>query len=209
MRLIVFGSTGGTGRQLVQQALAVGHTVTAIARNPAMLDFQHRNLSVIRADVLHTPGFEEAMHGQDAVLSALGFRSRRDVHVYSQGVANITAAMNRAGIKRIVCVSAAAVETNPTLSWIYRVLTKLLQTILKQPYTDVLRMEEYLKETTLDWTIVRPPRLTNGTVTGKYRFAVNKWLTHCTTISRADLAHFMLAHINDTSVFKSITEVAY
>src|SRR5438105_10381321 len=123
MRLIVFGSTGGTGRQLVQQALAAGHAVTAIARDPSALTFSNPNLSIVRANVLQLSTFETAMYQQDAVLSALGFRSASDVKVYSQGMANIITAMDRSGIKRILCVSAAAVETNPTLSPVYRILT--------------------------------------------------------------------------------------
>ena len=209
MRLIVFGSTGGTGRQLIQQAIDAGHTVTAVARNPAALTFHAPNLFVVKGDVLQLSTFEAAMHEQDVVLSALGFRTRKDVQAYSQDVANITTAMKRHGVKRILCVSAAAVETNPTLSWIYRILTRLLQRIFKAPYTDVLRMETHLKTTQLDWTVIRPPRLTNGRLKGEYRFAVNEWLTRCTTISRADLAYFMLNHINDTKTFQSISEVAY
>ena len=209
MRLIVFGSTGGTGRQLIQQALAAGHIVTAIARNPSALTFQNRSLSIINGDVLQLPSFEAAMQQQDAVLSALGFRSAKDVNVYSQGVINIITAMNRYGVKRIICVSAAAAETNPTLSPVYRLLTKLLQSILKETYADVLRMEKQLRATNLEWTIVRPPRLTNGRMKSKYRFSINEWLKHCTAISRADLAHFMLEHINDRNTFQSISEIAY
>ena len=209
MKLIVFGSTGGTGMQIIQQALNAGHLITAVARNPAALNIQHKNLLVIKADVLQLPGFEAAMHEQDAVLSALGFRTAKDVTVYSQGVCNIISAMKTHHVKRILCVSAAAVETNPKLSFIYRLLTKLLQRILRNPYTDVLRMEKQLKETGLDWTVVRPPRLTNGSLKGKYRFAVNEWLSHCVSISRADLAHFMLHHIDDANTYKSIIEVAY
>src|SRR6266487_4331795 len=154
MKLIVFGSTGGSGRQIVQQSLDAGHRVTAVARNPVALTIQHSNLLVIKADVLQLQSFESVMQQQDAVLSALGFRSLKDVAVYSQGVCNITAAMNKYGVRRILCVSAAAVETNPKLSFIYRILTKLLQHILKNPYADVLRMEKQLKKTNLNWTIV-------------------------------------------------------
>jgi putative NADH-flavin reductase len=209
MKLIIFGSTGGSGIQIVRQALYAGHTVTAIARNPAAVTIQHPNLSVIKADVLQLPTFEDIMRQQDAVLSALGFRKLKDEMVYSQGIYNITAAMHKYGLKRIICVSASAVETSPKLSFIVRMLTKLLQLILKKPYADVLRMEQQLKETNLDWTVVRPPRLTNGKLKARYRFAVNDWLPHCTSISRADLAHFMLQHINDGNTYRSIIEVAY
>ena len=209
MKFIVFGSTGGTGRQIIQQALDAGHTVTAVARNPAALTTQHPNLLVIKADVLQLSTFEAAMQQQDVVLSALGFKKLKDEMVYSKGVHNIVSVMNKYGLRRILCVSASAVETSPKLSFIVRMLTKLLQRILKKPYADVLCMEQLLKETKLDWTVVRPPRLTNGRLKGKYRFAVNEWLPHCTNISRADLANFMIQHFDDMNTYKSIIEVAY
>src|SRR6266496_2994636 len=137
MKLIIFGSTGGIGRNIVAQALNAGHQVTAVARNPS------------------------------------------------------------------------ALATSPELSFPVRMMTKLLQRILKNMYSDLLKMEQAVKETNLDWTVVRPPKLTNGRLKGKYRFAVNEWLPHCTSISRADLAHFMLQHSNDLNTYKSIIEVAY
>jgi len=209
MKLIVFGSTGGTGRQIVQQALDAGHLVTAVARNPAALEIEHTNLEIVKGDVFQPATFDKAMKGQSAVLSAIGINSTKPTRVYSEGILNILKAMQKNGVQRIICVSASAVETSPELSFPVRMMTKLLQRILKNMYSDLLKMEQVVKKTNLDWTVVRPPRLTNGKLKGKYRFAVNEWLPHCTSISRADLAHFMLHHINDVNTYKSIIEVAY
>ena len=129
--------------------------------------------------------------------------------VYSKGVSNITTAMKHYGVRRIICISASAVETSPKLSFIIRILTKFLQRILKKPYADLLKMEQELKQTNSDWTIVRPPRLTNGKLKRKCRFAVNEWLQNCTNISRADLAYFMLEQINNRNTYQAIIEVAY
>ncbi len=209
MKLIVFGSTGGIGRNIVEQALNAGHHVTAIARNPSALAIQHTNLEIVKGDVFQPATFDKVIQGKNAVLSAIGINSTKPTTVYSEGVLNIVKAMQKNGVQRIICVSASAVETSPELSFPVRMMTKLLQRILKNMYSDLLQMEQVVKETNLDWTVVRPPKLTNGRLKGKYRFAVNEWLPHCTSISRADLAHFMLHHINDVNTYKSIIEVAY
>jgi putative NADH-flavin reductase len=209
MNILVFGSTGGTGKQIVQQALEAGHLVTAVARDPSVLNIKHQNVNIIQADVLQPQTFEADVRGKDVVLSALGFKKLKDAMVYAAGVGNIAACMQQHAIKRIICISAAAVETNPKLSFVYRLFTRILQMILKNPYADLLRMEHQLKETNLDWTVVRPPKLSDTSLTGKYRYAINEWLPHCTKISRADVAHFMLHHIKDDKTYNSIIEVAY
>ncbi len=209
MKLIIFGSTGGIGRNIVAQALNAGHQVTAVARNPSALAIQHTNLEIVKGDVFQPATFDKVMQGKNAVLSAIGINSTKPTTVYSEGVLNIVKAMQKNGVQRIICVSASAVVTSPELSFPVRMMTKLLQRILKNMYSDLLKMEQAVKETNLDWTVVRPPKLTNGRLKGKYRFAVNEWLPHCTSISRADLAHFMLQHSNDLNTYKSIIEVAY
>ena len=88
-------------------------------------------------------------------------------------------------------------------------VTKLLQRILKNMYRDLLKMEQVVKQADINWTIVRPPRLTNGNLKSQYRFAVNEWLSYCLSISRADVAQFMLRHINDMNTYRSVIEVAY
>ncbi len=208
MKLIVFGSTGRTGRHIVQQALDKGHIVTAVARNPSALTIKHTNLTVTRGDVFNSSTFDVAMKEQDAVLSVIGSDSTKPTSLYSEGASNIVGSMQKHAVHRIICMSAAAVETSPELSFPIRVVAKVLQKILKNMYSDLLKMEQVLKQSELDWTVIRPPRLTNKPVTGKYRFAVNKWLPSCLHISRADLAHFMLHHIDDADTYKSVVEVA-
>lgn len=205
---MVFGSTGRTGRQIIQQALNAGHIVTAVARNPSALAINHVNLEIVKGDVFQPVTFEKAMEGHEGILSAIGINSTRRTTVYSQGVLNMVKAMQKNEVRRIICVSASAVETSPKLSFPVRMLTKLLQQILKNMYGDLLKMEQVVKLTELNWTVVRPPRLTDKPVTGKYRFAINKWLPSCLSISRGDLAHFMLHHLDDANTYQSIVEVA-
>jgi putative NADH-flavin reductase len=193
----------------VQQALDEGNFVTAIARDPSKLNITHPHLKIIRGDVLQLQSFIDAMQDQDAVVSALGSDDTKPTMLYSEGVQNIISAMQKYSVKRILCISASAVETSPKLNVFIQLATKILQCILKNPYRDILRMEQLLKQTDLEWTVVRPPRLTNGELKNKYRFAVNDWLPNCIRISRADLAHFMLQYIHSNSTYRSIVEVAY
>ena len=209
MNIIVFGATGRSGKQIVRQALDAGYKVKAVARDPSSITIKHNNLSVIKGDVLQPETFTDNMQNVQVVFSALGSRDRKPTIMFSEGMHNIIAAMQAYSVKRIMCISASGIETSPKLNFFLRMATKVLQRVLKNPFGDMLRMEQLLKQSNLNWTIVRPPRLTNGELKNKYRFAVNEWLANCTIISRADLAHFMLQHANDSNTYRSITEVAY
>ena len=209
MKIIVFGSTGRTGRHLVQQGLDAGHIVTAIARDPAAVNIKHINLTIIKGDVLQPDTFEDIIRGHDTVFSAIGKDSIKPTSLYSQGISTIIAAMQKHKVMRLMSMSASAVATNPRLSFLLKIATKILQRILKNPYADILRMDKIIKQSGLNYTIVRPPRLTNKALTGKYRFAINEWLPSCTSISRADLAHFMLQQVNNSGTYQSTTEVSY
>ena len=106
MRILVIGSTRGTGQQVMQQAIAAGHMVTALARDPTRLDVQHDRLSVVRGDVLDPATLAPAMAGQEAVISSIGVTARRPTTLYSEGMRNIIQAMHATDVKRLVAVSA-------------------------------------------------------------------------------------------------------
>src|SRR5262245_53751807 len=108
--LTIFGATGGTGRQLVDQALASGYEVTAVVRDPSGLQVQHPRLRVLRHEVLDPDGLQEALSGAGAVLSALGQRSRKAAAICAPGTANIIKAMRAAAIRRLIVTSAAPVQ---------------------------------------------------------------------------------------------------
>jgi putative NADH-flavin reductase len=207
MKLIVFGSTGGIGSQVIAQALAAGHTVTAVARNPAAISTQHERLTVVQGDVLKPCTLAEPIAGQEAVISALGVRTRGPTTVYSEGVANIMRAMQVTGVPRLLSVSAIGIDPGPLLQrWLAK---PILWRLFKDMYTDLVRMEDEMRRSDFEWTIVRPPRLTNGSRTGQYHMAVNRHLTRGGLISRADVADYMLTHLDDRSCYRAQVEIAY
>jgi putative NADH-flavin reductase len=205
MKLTVFAATGGIGRQLLDQALAAGHDVTAVARNPSTLPDGVRTMAADLA-VVDPPTLEPAVAGADAVLSGLGPRSRSDAGIASVGTRAIVQAMQATGVRRIVVVSAAPVATvaspgrpnpprhDPGDGFVMRhLLAPALVAALRDVYADLALMEDVLRDSGLDWTAVRPPRLTNRPPTGSYRTAIGQNLRHGLLVSRADVAHLMLA----------------
>ena len=205
MKLTVVAATGGIGRQVLDQALAAGHDVTAVARNPSTLPAAVRTLAADLA-AADPAVLEPAVAGADAVLSGLGPRSRADAGVASAGTRAVVQAMRATGVRRVVVVSAAPVATvaspgrphpprhDPGDGFLMRhLLAPALVAALRDVYADLALMEDVLRDSGLDWTAVRPPRLTDGPLTGAYRTAVGRNLRHGLLVSRADVAHLMLA----------------
>jgi putative NADH-flavin reductase len=207
LRIVVFGATGGIGSQLVEQALAAGHEVTAVARHPAGITQRGEHLEVIQGDVLMPDTILEAVVGKEAVISALGARDLKPTTVYSEGVRNIMKSMQAASVRRIVCISASGLDPGPL--WERLIAKPILWLILKNMYTDLELMENLVKASDLDWTILRPPTLTNGPRTGRYHVAVNQHLAHSFSISRADVADYMLKHLVDRDTYQGLVEIAY
>ncbi len=206
MNVIVFGATGGIGHHVVEQALAAGQEVTAVARRPAAITLQHKCLHVVQGDVLNATTLTAPMCGQEAVFSSIGAPDRKPTVVYSQGVANIMKAMQSNGVRRLLCISATGLEPGP---WWQRVFAKpMLWYFLKESYTDLVRMEAEVRASQLDWTIVRPPKLDDGAHTGHYWWAANEHLKHCFSISRGDLADYMVSQVNNPATFRAVVEVA-
>jgi len=210
MRIAVFGATGGTGRQAVMQALALGHEVTAIVRDPDKVGIRHERLEIVRGDVLNFPSFSRSIDGQDAVLSALGVNHRKPTTVYSEGTGNIAKAMHASGVRRLVCLSSAGLAIPPDTPIMQRLVIQLvIQRMYKHAYEDMDRMEVLVRRSGLDWTVIRPPRLTNGTKTGIYRTAANQHLTKAQGISREDLADFMVHSVANAAFGQAIVEISY
>ena len=198
MNIVVFGANGGTGRLLVRQALDAGHTVTAVTRHPETFPVTHENLTVLAADVYDPNAVDSAVAGHDVVLSALGVPyGRKPITVYSAGIANIIAAMERHGIPRLGCVSSSA--TDPATRYhdtgggffFEKVLKPIItKTMGKELYADMLRMEHLVQQSELDFTIVRPSGLFETPGVTEYVAAEIELPERYT--SRADLAAFML-----------------
>lgn len=210
MKLILFGATGGTGRQVLVQALEAGHEVTAVARKPEALDFSHDRLEVIRGDVLDSDSLEQTIRGKDAVISALGVTHRKPTTLYSEGTAHVMKAMKTAGVRRLVCLSSAGLDIPDDTPFMQRVAIRLIvQRMYRYAYEDMARMEAKVKASGLDWTVIRPPRLTNGPRTGKYRTSIDQPLPGARGIARADLADCIVGRLLDDQTFRARMEISY
>lgn len=250
MRLLVFGATGGTGRALVEQALEQGHTVTAFARDPTKIRATHQNLTIARGNMLDVASVEAAVHGQDAVLSALGTRLpilaivvfgfafqalarllaltgpvglavriagpllallilTRRTTALSEGTRNIVRAMEKHGVRRLICESSLGVaDSKGRLGIFYNLI--LVPLLLRGMFADKAAQEQLIQASTLDWVIVRPSSLTNGPRKGVYRAGldIGHWFRP-TRISRADAADFMLKQLTDDTWLRKTPGVAY
>ncbi len=192
-RVAVLGSTGGTGRAVIDAALRGGHHVSAAARRPEDLAARSR-LRTVRADVVDGSGVDEVIAGADVVVSALGIGMRRHAtEVYSQGARHTIDAMLRHNVSRLVVISTSSLGPPPrrlTLAW--WVDRGLLQPLLRKPYQDMRAMESLVRESGLAWTLLRAARLTDGPAVGRYRLSASGRLAGAWSISRADLAHAAL-----------------
>jgi putative NADH-flavin reductase len=209
MKLIIFGSTGSIGRQLVAQALAQGHIVTAFVRNQARLDLKHANLKVVQGDVLDFAAVKKAVQGQEAVLSALGTPALTKNTVRSEGTRNIIRAMEQAGVRRLICLSSIGIgDSRDMLPFHYKYI--LVPLLLRQGFAEHELEEAWVKQSQTDWTIVRPGAFTNGDLTGTYRHSLTATdRTIKAKISRADVADFVLKQLQDQTYLHQTPWVSY
>jgi uncharacterized protein YbjT (DUF2867 family) len=220
MKLTIFAATGGIGRQLLEQAIAAGHDVTAVVRNPDKLT---QDVHTVIADLAAADPavLDAAVAGADAVLSGLGPRSKSDIGIVSQGITAIVAAMQATGIRRIVAVSAAPVGTvaspgrphppkhDPGDGFLMRHLfSQIAKTVFGKGYADLAVMEDILRDSGLDWTAIRPPRLTDKPLTGTYRTASGQNLRGGLSVPRADVAHLMLSVLGQPGTIGKVIGIA-
>src|SRR5437899_6897364 len=195
MRALIFGATGGTGRQLVFQALRRGHDVSAFVRTPDRLAIVDPRLRAVQGDVQRVESIRSATPGHDAVLSALGTRSLGPTTLLSDATRDIVAAMQTHGVRRIIWESSLGVgETRGRLGPLYNWL--LIPLLLRHVFADKERQQAIIRATSLEWTIVQPAALTNGPRTGTYRVGtcVGRLFPR---VSRADAAHFMIGEVEN------------
>ena len=216
MRIIILGASHGTGLNAVKLALEQAHQVSAVARNPGSLQAlksklqNAEKLKVIQGDVLAPETFEHELKNTDVVISSIGMSSNKPTTLYSQGILHILNAMAKYQVTRLICVSALGLEVTPGMSLPLKLATRLiLQPLLKNTFSDMLRMESAIKKSDLNWTIVRPPRLTSTRLRGKYRVAIKEHLRHPLIIGRHDLAHFILQAISQRDTYCATVEVSY
>ncbi|MFI1580098.1 NAD(P)-dependent oxidoreductase [Embleya sp. NPDC020630] len=211
MRLTVLGATGATGGHVLRQAAAAGHKITAVVRAPSRPDFEHPNIDVVRADVTNPAELREAIDGHDAVLSGIGPRNRKATGIAAAATAAIITAMADTGVRRLVTISAAPVGPTPSEDSILvrKGLIPILRSMLKDVYADLAAMEAELARSDTDWTAMRPPKLTKAAVTGVYRTQIGGSVPRGATIARADVAHAMLAVVDDPATYRQPVGIAY
>lgn len=198
MKLTVFGASGGTGREIVRQGLEAGHRITAVVRDPARLDVPaHEGLDVVTADVFDPASIAQAVTGCDAVVSALGPRGRGPTTICRDGTSAIMTAMTDAGVRRLVVVSNSGMHTEGDGVFTRLVVKPILIRVLREGYADMRAMEERVTAGSLKWTIVRPPKLTDGPRTGHVASSTRGNVRGSFTISRADLAGYVLRAAGD------------
>src|SRR5215469_10530850 len=220
MKLTIIAATGGVGRQLLAQALDAGHEVTVVARNPARLPRDAQAATrIVTADLARSDPhvLESAVAGADAVLSALGPHTNADAGIAAPG----TAAMRAAGVARIVAISASPVATTPSPDrphpprhdpgdgfLMRQVGNRIAKTLFGNVYDDLARMEDVVRDSGLDWTVLRPPYLTGKPLTGRYRTAVGRNVRGGVRIPRADVAHYMLAVLDQPDTIGQVIGIA-
>ncbi|MGW0182500.1 NAD(P)-dependent oxidoreductase [Nocardia sp. NPDC003345] len=197
MRITVFGATGTVGRHVVEQALERGYEVTALTRDASRIDRAHDLLRVIEGDVLDPAAVERAVLGSDAVVVALG-NGRKGV-VRAEGTRAVIEAMNRAGVKRLICQSTlGAGDSRANLNFLWKYI--MFGLLLRPAYADHQQQETYVRASDLDWTIVRPSAFTDGPRTGTYRRGFSAAETGLSLkIARADIAEFLLDQVTDAT----------
>jgi putative NADH-flavin reductase len=209
-RVLIVGATGGTGRQLVEQALERGLVVTALARDPSALRVEHPRLHVARGNVLDYSSIEAAVRGQDAVLSALGHkRFFYPNRILSDGTRNVLRAMETHGVQRFVCETALGLGNSAGRMGAYYTFF-VVPFILPFYFWDKTRQERLIAASRADWVVVRPGALTNGPKRGVYRHGEHVGsFVRTVRISRADVADFMLNQLTDNTYLKAAPGVCW
>ena len=211
MKVLVVGASGRTGRLLAAGALERGHEVTALVRDPERLGALRERVRVVQGDVLDGGIASDAVEGQEAVLVALGVAMKKnDPAVNAQGTLNVIRSMQRYHVRRLVVLSAGGTQPgpDPNLPWAFERIVKPL--FLKHAYADLRRMETSVRQSELDWTIVRASGgLVDGPARGGYRVEPGYSLPGGRRIARADVAAFMLDELDRRDNVGHALAIAY
>lgn len=207
MNIIVFGATGTVGKEIVKQALEKGYYVTAFLRNPGKMTFlNHPNLRVYTGDVTNAEEVKNAVKNHDAVFCALG--DGRVGKIRALGTLNIIHAMNSVAVRKLICLSTLGIgDSYGNLNFIWKHI--MFGMLLKKAFNDHKLQEEYIRNSDLDYTIVRPSALTDGAITGGYAIGFDeKYKKLNLKISRADVADFMLRQLHREDYLKKAVSIS-
>ena len=209
MNIIIFGASGHTGQELVAQALSNGHSVTAFVRTPGKLTITHEKLKVLQGNVNDYSAVENAIRNHEAVLSALGVSKplKNDPQVI-EGIKNTVMAMGRMNVKRFIYLSFLGVEDSRHDAGF--MIKYIISRIVHNEIADHEEKERLILSSSLEYTIVRPPKLTNGIKKGVYRSGeAIKANTILPTMARGDVADFMLKQLTDKTFLRKVARIMY
>jgi putative NADH-flavin reductase len=207
MRILVLGATGGTGMQIVRQTVARGHNVTAFVRSPEKLGSFSGLITVKQGNLLDSSALRAVGVGHDAVLSAFGPRvpiAPSETHLLRDFATVLSQALREAGVKRVILESAAFLFKDALIPPAYLLGKLLFPTVV----ADATAMETIIRESDLEWTLLRPPKLTDGEHTGKYRVREGHLPRFGFSISRANVADCFVRMLEDSSASRKIFGVS-
>jgi putative NADH-flavin reductase len=207
MKLVVLGATGGTGLELVRQSIERKHQVTAFVRSPEALQPYHERISIKRGNVLDSSQLAEAIHGHDAILSGFGPRvpiSKSDANLLRDFAVALTTAMARASLRRVIVISTAFLFKDSIIPPTYLLGRMFFGSVV----VDSAASEQIITQTNLDWTVVRPPQLTDKPGTGRYRLREGHLPRFGFKISRADVADSFLNALETPNSIRKILGVS-
>ena len=205
MKIAIFGATRGIGKEVVQQALAQGHEVLVLARNQADIAVQNERLSVRQGNVLDQTAVEQTLANVAAVICTLGKTSDNPDDLVSRGMANIISAMQETGVQRLIVVTSIGVGDSKSQAPLFFRL--LMWTVLRKVMQEKERQEELVRQSGLQWTIVRPGGLTDGPQTGHYKHGLARSIK-AGRISRADVAEFLLRQLAEKTYVRMAASVS-
>jgi uncharacterized protein YbjT (DUF2867 family) len=209
MNVLVFGASGKTGREVVRQALARGFNVSAFVRDTARLPLAHANLRLVKGEITDPSAVARAMEGQTCVISTLGVGlPLRHDPIVIEGVRTIARASEHASVERLLYMSFIGVRESRDAAGF--LLKQLAGTVLRHEVADHEAKEAAVAESFVDWTIVRPPKLTNGRLTASYRVGADiEARSPLPMMSRADVADFMLRQLSDQSFIRKAVRILH
>lgn len=209
MKTIIFGATGTVGRLFVERALSDGHSVTAFSRNPEKLEIDHPNLSRISGDATNQVDVSNALKGHDAVVITLGSGTSRKSTIRSKGTETIIKAMQQHGVKRLICQSTlGAHESWDNLNFFWKRI--MFGMLLRPIFIDHELQEVLVRDSGLDWTLVRPSAFTDGPARGAFKVGFDANEKNLSLkIPRADVAEFLKNQMKDTSYLCQAVSISY
>ncbi len=210
MKVMILGATGGTGKETVAAALAAGHEVTALARRPEAMAAKHERLRVVQGDVLDAGSMRAALKGQEAVLSAFGPSSgARAGTLISTGIRNLVQAMAEEGVKRLVFESGLMVGDVRGMNFLKRGMVAIYRAMNRELYLDKVRAEKTVRESNLEWIIVRPPALKHAPARGGVRIGPDLDVNLLAGLSHADVAEVMVKCLVGSAHLGQAVDLSY